>query len=68
VREYWVLDPETLAHRFYRREGELLVEFAAGAEKIEAQTIPGFWLRRAWLNPERLPEVSRCLAESLGEN
>ena len=21
VHEYWVLDPETLAHRFYRREG-----------------------------------------------
>jgi hypothetical protein len=30
VREYWVLDPETLAHRFYRREGEILVEFASG--------------------------------------
>ncbi|MBE9505316.1 MAG: Uma2 family endonuclease, partial [Chloroflexi bacterium] len=33
--EYWVLDPETLAHRFYRRDGELLVEYADGAAKIE---------------------------------
>jgi Uma2 family endonuclease len=63
VREYWLLDPEHLAHRFYRREGELLVEFAAGAERVPAQTIPGFWLNRSWLNPERLPEVRQCLAE-----
>jgi Uma2 family endonuclease len=66
VREYWILDPETLAHRFYRREGELLVEFAAGEPVIRAQTIPGFWLRRAWLNPEALPEVATCFEEIVG--
>jgi Uma2 family endonuclease len=63
VNEYWILDPERLAHRFYRREGELLVEFAAGEEIIRAQTIPGFWLKRAWLNPEKLPLAAECLAE-----
>lgn len=63
VQEYWVLDPEGLAHRFYRREGELLVEFAHGAELIQSQTVPGFWLQRAWLDPEKLPEVSRCRVE-----
>ncbi len=62
VQEYWVLDPETLAHRFYRREGELLVEFAAGEPEIRAQSVPGFfWVRRAWLNPEALPDVAGCL-------
>ena len=66
VQEYWVLDPEHLAHRFYRREGEFLVEFAEGAERVEAQTIPGFWIKRAWLNPEALPEVAPCLAEVCG--
>lgn len=65
VLEYWVLDPERLAHRFYRREGELLVEFASGEEIIRAQTVPGFWLKRAWLNPEALPEVAACLDEVL---
>jgi Uma2 family endonuclease len=63
VQEYWVLDPETLAHRFYRREGELLVEFAHGEELIRAQSINGFWVRRSWLNPAALPEVAGCLEE-----
>jgi len=65
VQEYWVLDPETLAHRFYRREGELLVEFARGEEMICAQTIPGFWVQSARLNPNALPEVASCLEEVL---
>ena len=63
VEEYWILDPEHLAHRFYRREGELLVEFAQGQNVVRAHTIPGFWVQRSWLNPAQLPEVSRCLAE-----
>jgi len=65
VQEYWVLDPDRLAHRFYQRQGELLVEFAAGAERIDCQIIPGFWVRRAWLNPESLPDVRLCLEEVL---
>jgi Uma2 family endonuclease len=65
VREYWVLDPQTLAHRFYRREGEILTEFARGAEIIRAETIDGFWMKRSWLNPEALPEVAGSLEEIL---
>lgn len=34
VRECWILDPETLAHRFYRLNEEELVEYADGAETI----------------------------------
>jgi Uma2 family endonuclease len=50
VLEYWILAPETLAHRFYRRDaaGEYLEEFAAGAE---------------WINPDDLPSIDSCLAE-----
>ncbi len=66
VQEYWVLDPETLAHRFYRREGELLVEFAHGEETIRAATIEGFWVKRSWLNPDALPEVAGCLERLVG--
>ncbi len=68
VQEYWVLDPEHLAHRFYRRNGELLVEFASGEALIRAQTVPGFWLKRSWLHPEQLPEVAGSLAEITGIN
>ena len=65
--EYWILDPQTLAHRFYAREGDLLVEFGRGEELIRCREISGFFVRRAWLNPEALPRVSDCLAEILAQ-
>lgn len=65
VQEYWILDPEEQLHRFYRREGEMLVEQASGAEVIQAQTVPGFWLKRSWLDPDHLPAVQVCLTELL---
>jgi Uma2 family endonuclease len=61
VQEYWVLDPEDLAHRFFQRQGELLVEYARGEEMIRSHAIPGFWVQRNWLNPEQLPPVTECL-------
>ncbi len=64
VEEYWILDPEHLAHQFYRRQGELLVPFAEDdAPVIRSQTVKGFWLKRAWLTPHKLPAVRPCLAE-----
>lgn len=65
VREYWILDPDTRAHRFYRRQGEELVEFAVGELLIRAQAIPGFWVRRDWLNADPLPAAAPCLDEIL---
>jgi Uma2 family endonuclease len=65
VQEYWVLDPDTRAHRFYHRQGEELVEFAAGEPVIRAHAIPGFWVRREWLNADPLPEVAPCLEQVL---
>lgn len=62
VIEYWILDPETLAHRFYRRGGELLTEYAEGAAKIESRAVPGFFVMRDWLDPERLPPLAESLA------
>ena len=62
VTEYWVLDPETLAHRFYRRDGELLVEYGENAPKIESETVKGFFVRREWLDPGSLPSISDTLA------
>ena len=57
VLEYWILDPETLAHRFYRRAGELLVEYAAGSAKIDSRAVPGFFVMREWLDPRRTPPI-----------
>jgi Uma2 family endonuclease len=65
VQEYWVLDPRKLVHRFYRRQVDMLVEFAEGAERIESVSIPGFWVKRAWLNPDEPSTVKSCLAEIL---
>lgn len=63
VQEYWILDPDGLDHHFYRRAGDMLAEFAAGAPRIESASIPGFAVRRDWLNPDRLPRVADCLAK-----
>ena len=65
VPEYWVLDPRKLVHRFYRLHVDVLEEYAEGADRIESVSIPGFWVKRAWLNPEKLPTVKSCLAEIL---
>ncbi len=61
VREYWILDPETLAHRFYRLQGEELVEYADGAEEIDSTVIPGFLLKREWLDPSALPRIDNAI-------
>ena len=62
VTEYWVLDPETLAHRCYRRDGELLVEYAVGAARIESRAVPGFFVLREWLDPEHTPSILESIA------
>lgn len=67
VSEYWILDPHDLRHRFFRRENELLVEYAQSGEQITAESVAGFWIKRSWLNPEKLPDVSQCLREVLGK-
>lgn len=61
VREYWVLDPQTAAHRFYALEGEVLTEFAQGEEWIASREINGFRVRRDWLNARPHPPVAECL-------
>ena len=63
VDEYWVLDPQTLDHRCYRREGEFLTAFAEEEEIIRSSQVPGFFLCRSWLDPEKLPDVAECLGE-----
>ena len=63
VIEYWILDPETLAHRCYRRDGELLVEYAQEEARIESQVVPGFFVMREWLDPARLPPIMESMAQ-----
>ncbi|MFN0076768.1 MAG: Uma2 family endonuclease [Prosthecobacter sp.] len=61
VQEYWILDPQKLDHHFFRRSGDMLEEFAEKSERIDSTSIPGFWVKREWLNPAKLPKVSDCL-------
>ena len=63
VTEYWILDPATLAHRFYRRRGEILMEYGGGASRIESQAVPGFFVLRDWLDPDSHPAVADALAQ-----
>ncbi|WP_052361894.1 Uma2 family endonuclease [Geminisphaera colitermitum] len=67
VQEYWVIDPEKADHHFYRRAGDMFGEYATpedGDARIDAMSIPGFWIRREWLaDATRLPTVAPCLAE-----
>jgi Uma2 family endonuclease len=67
VQEYWVLDPKSLAHRFYERRGNLLAEFGENEEIIRSRSIPGFWVKRIWLNRQLIanPTVTEALAEIL---
>ncbi|NBF40277.1 MAG: hypothetical protein GVY14_07660 [Spirochaetes bacterium] len=61
VREYWVLDPETLGHRFYRLEGEEPVEYAAGEDRIDSEVVGGFFVMRSWLDAAALPKLDEAL-------
>ncbi len=65
VKEYWLLDPEHLRHRFYTQRSGFLVEYGAGEQVIHSKALDGFWLRRSWLDPERLPNFNRYLEEIL---
>ena len=66
VKEFWILDPKTLAHRFYSRQDNLLLEFGQNEEIIRSRAVSGFWVRRAWLDPRQMPDkptVSEALLE-----
>jgi len=43
----------------------MLIPFATEGECIESTSIKGFWVKRSWLNPAKLPAVPPCLAEIL---
>lgn len=44
VGEYWVIDPETLGVRVWRRAGAQLVEGGVGVGRIECVSVPGLSL------------------------
>lgn len=65
VQEYWILDPQARQHRFYRRSGDVLEEFGQEEDRIDSTSIPGFWIRRTWLDPRQPPKVADCLKQIL---
>ena len=66
VKEFWILDPKTLAHRFYSRQDNLLLEFGQNEGVIRSRAVSGFWVRRDWLDPGQMPDkptVSEALLQ-----
>lgn len=63
VQECWLLDAARARPRFYRLSGRKLEEFASHGEKIASATIPGFWVRREWLDAAKTPKADACLKE-----
>jgi Uma2 family endonuclease len=66
VKEFWILDPKTLVHRFYSRQDNLLLEFGQNEEIIRSRAVSGFRVRRSWLDPRQMPDkptVSEALLE-----
>jgi Uma2 family endonuclease len=69
VGEYWILDPRSLNHQFFALQDGTFVKFAEEDEIVRSRAIPGFWVKRAWLNPERMPgypSLTEALAELVG--
>jgi Uma2 family endonuclease len=57
VKEYWILDPERLLHRFYRHDGKILKPFSdVRVDLVESTAVPGFLLQRSSLNMLSLSE------------
>ena len=63
VQELWLLDAAKAQPRFFRRAGKRLEEFASHGDKIASATIPGFWVRREWLDAAKMPKAEVCLKE-----
>lgn len=63
AQELWLLDAAKAQPRFFRRAGKRLEEFASHGEKIASATIPGFWVRREWLDAAKMPKADACLKE-----
>lgn len=67
VQEYWVLDPERMEHQFFQREEEFLAEVQPVDGRIASSVISGFWIKLAWLDPDRLPDEDACPEEILSD-
>jgi len=52
-------------HRFYSRRDNLLLEFGQNEEIIRSRAIPGFWVKRIWL--DRQLRANTTVAEALAQ-
>lgn len=65
VREYWLIDPERESAVFYvlEKTNYNYKEIPAEEGICRSRTVPGFWLKVAWLWQEPLPPVLEVLRE-----
>jgi Uma2 family endonuclease len=69
VPEYWIVDEMKKTALFLRlaAEGKYHVVKPRG-DIFRSKVLKGFWLRTAWLWPDKRPRTAQALAEILGDN
>lgn len=65
VKEYWIIDPltEKLEASVRNAEGKFVRVDLAADGVLHSATVPGFWLKPAWLWQAELPDPLICLRE-----
>ena len=69
VQEFWLLDPQQEQAEFYQLNAEGVYQLAPPDSDgiYRSSVVMGFWLRKAWLWQQPLPEVEDVLLEVGGE-
>jgi Uma2 family endonuclease len=63
VREYWIIDPLSRRAEAYALTGRKYRRIEEKSGVIRSTVIRGFWLKTAWLWPDKRPAVLKTLRE-----
>ncbi len=66
IPEIWLIDPASRGLSVYGLEGGTHHHATATTGRLEARTVPGFWIEVDWLWREKLPSTFECLQKILG--
>ncbi len=67
VSEYWVVDPDRNEVHFHTLQKGVYQIKKIASGKLQAASIPGFWLQVEWLWESPLPSEMKCLESILGK-
>ncbi|HEX4953949.1 MAG TPA: Uma2 family endonuclease [Thermoanaerobaculia bacterium] len=66
IPEIWLIDPANRQLSVHWLEGAAYHQATATTGRLEARTVPGFWIEVDWLWQEKLPSTFDCLRRVLG--